>query len=160
MPTARKMPSTICRCSGVQTELAATAVAPSSTTTGMFGMARKIGMRVTTSFSISAMGTAAARESRIFCSESASRISTTTFESVPGFTASTMRSACAAASRLPPAVATMPYFCVSSAARSGVRVVATTWLAGVTRLTMPPMRAPPMFPAPRIAIRRDIKIAR
>ncbi len=153
-PTARKMLSISARCSGRQTPLAATAVAPAPPTTGIFGMARKTGMVRPASFSHRARGPAAATESRIWSSRRTGWISFITAGRICGLTASTTMSAHWTASGLPPTVTAIEYVLAISSTRVGERSVARTCSGSATpAFKTPPINAPPMVPAPNTAMR-------
>src|SRR5581483_8548349 len=129
---------------------------PSWTTEGAFGIARTTGTPSASRASIRAVRIAAATDSTVWSGLSSGPISPSSGSKSCGLTASTTRPAPAAASPFA-SVASIPYCPRSSPARSSRRHEATTSVGSrQPELSRPPSSDWPIFPQPRIAIRRFI----
>src|SRR6266508_3966503 len=127
---------------------------PSWTVAGALGMARTTGTPCDTRRSIAAVGMAAATDSTVCSGESSDPISPSSVSKSWGLTAITTTPAPATASVFE-SVASMPWRSRSSAARSSRRAVAT--ISDGLRQPVdsrPASSASPIFPQPRMAMRR------
>src|SRR6266545_1711285 len=127
---------------------------PSWTIAGALGMARTTGTPCATRLSIAAVGMAAATDSTVCSGESDEPISASSVSKSWGLTAITTTPAPATASAFE-SVASIPWRSRSSAARSSRRAVAT--ISDGSRQPVerrPASSASPIFPQPRMAMRR------
>src|SRR5829696_2064051 len=146
------------RCSSLAWAPAHSPATPSCTVAGVFGIARRTGTPGATRSSIADVGTAAAIESTVWSVDRIPPISPSSGSKSCGLTAMTTIPAPATASVFE-VVTRMPSRSESSFARSSRRTVATI-SSGFRHsvLSSPARSASPIFPAPRIAMRRGSAI--